>query len=138
MIIGGDQQTYSFMNNLKVKYGHHNDWLYPVPGDWHVMKTAAEVTKHVLQDGGFKQFSAKCEDITQWQDIHNVLVACHEAFLKVAVEEFLAVQQECTYTSKDFWVGIENFTSKEINEVTQFWSQMLLYLQAYVGFYFFH
>ena len=45
-----------------------------VSGDWHFMKTAAEVLNMVLNDGGFKVFTAKCGhkgDITQWQDIHN-------------------------------------------------------------------
>ena len=53
VIIG--EQTYSIMKNLKVKYySDHYDWMYPV--HWHLMKTAAEVIKYVLQDGGFKQF----------------------------------------------------------------------------------
>ena len=42
------------MKNLKSKYPDQFDWLYPVPGDWHIMKTAAEVIKFVLNDGGFK------------------------------------------------------------------------------------
>ena len=25
--------------------------LYPVPGDWHIMKTTAEVIKMIIQDG---------------------------------------------------------------------------------------
>ena len=42
VIIG--EQTYSIMKNLKVKYySDHYDWMYPVPGDWHLMKTAADV-----------------------------------------------------------------------------------------------
>lgn len=41
------------------KYPDEYDWLYPVPGDWHIMKTAAEVLKMVLNDGGFKVFAAK-------------------------------------------------------------------------------
>ena len=78
-VIIGDQQTYSIMKNSKVKYSDHYNWMYPVPGDWHLMKTAAEVIKYVLQDGFIKQFSGKCGhkgDISQWQDIHNVVVAC--------------------------------------------------------------
>ena len=54
-IVGGDQQTYSIMKNLKVKHSDNYEWMYPVPGDWHVMKTAAEVMKYVIYDGGFKQ-----------------------------------------------------------------------------------
>ena len=43
VIIGGDQQTYAHMKNLKNKYSDHYDWMYPVPGDWHIMKTSTEV-----------------------------------------------------------------------------------------------
>ena len=130
VIIGGDQQTYSIMKNLKVKYGDHYEWLYPVPGDWHVMKTAAEVIKHILQDGGFKQFSAKCGhkgDISQWQDIHNVLTACHEALLRLAMEEYQTVKQGDPYTAKEFWVWVDGLTGEGNNEVTQFWGQILTY-----------
>ncbi len=52
----GDQQTYAIMTNLKNKYPDQ----YPIPGDWHIMKTAAEVIKGVINDGGFKVFADKC------------------------------------------------------------------------------
>ena len=39
---------------MKIKYGDNYDWMYQVPADWHLMKTAAEVIKYILQDGGFK------------------------------------------------------------------------------------
>ena len=51
-IVGGDQQTYSIMKNLEVKYSDHYEWMYPVPGKWHIMNTAAEVIKYVIYDGG--------------------------------------------------------------------------------------
>ena len=31
VIIGGDQQTYSTMKNLSVKYSDHYEWMYPRP-----------------------------------------------------------------------------------------------------------
>ena len=61
------------------------------------MKTAADVIKNVLYDGGFKVFAAKCGhkgDISQWQDIHNVLVATYEAFLQTATEEYIGVHKD--------------------------------------------
>ena len=54
IVIGGDQQTYAHMKNLKLKYGGRYDWMYPVPGDWHIMKTCSEVLKNVLADGGLR------------------------------------------------------------------------------------
>ena len=47
-----------------------------MPGDWHIMKTSAEVLKHSLADGGFKIFAKQSGhkgDMTQWQDIHNIM-----------------------------------------------------------------
>ena len=56
--------------------------------------------KQVIGDGGFKIFSAKCGhkgDITQWQDIHIILTACHEALLTSAVCAFKTTHEihEC-------------------------------------------
>ena len=92
VLMGGDQQTYAIMKVSK--YPDQYDWVYPVPGDW---KTAAEVIKYVLADGGFKVFAAKCghkEDISQWQDIHNIIVATYEALLQSAVEEYQTVNRD--------------------------------------------
>ena len=45
---------YVLVKNLKSKYADSYNWLYPVPGDWHIMKTTAEVIKLIIQDGGFR------------------------------------------------------------------------------------
>ena len=74
-----------------------NGYVYPVPRDWRIMKTAAKVIKYVLNDGGFKIFAAKCghkEDISQWQDIHNILLGTYEASMKSAVEEHRIVDKD--------------------------------------------
>ena len=78
VVLVGDQQIYAHMKYLKIKYPGHYDWIYPVPGDWHILKTASEVIKHVLQSGGFGEFSKVCGhkgEISQWKDIHNVILA---------------------------------------------------------------
>ena len=70
---------------------------YPAIGIIIIMKTAAEVIKYVLCDGGFKVFAAKCGykgDISQWQDIHNVILATYEALIKSAVEEYRVVDKD--------------------------------------------
>ena len=95
------------------------------------MKTAAEVLKYVLNDGGFRTKCGHKGDISQWQDIHNVLLATYEAFLTSAVEEYKTIE-----TDKDFWAWVENLHNHERDQVCCFWSQILLYLHAYVGFYF--
>ena len=128
------------MKNLQLKHKDHYNWFHPVPGDWHIMKTSAEVIKQILADGGFKIFAAKCghkgDNITQWQDIHNVLTACHEALLTSAVNDFHTIHKG-EKNSDNFWEWLNNLISTtNNNEVCRFWSQMLKYLHAYTGFYF--
>ena len=136
VVIGGDQQTYAIMQKLKQKYTDRYQWVYPVPGDWHIMKTASEVLKDVLGDGGFKVFAAKCGhkgDICQWKDIHNVLAASHEAILRSSVDEFLSLDKGDT--AEAFWAWVQELPGSN-DQVACFWSKMLVYLHAYVGFYF--
>ena len=86
------------MRNLKSKYRDQYDWVYPLPGDWHIMKTAAEVIKYVLNDCGFKVLAAKCGhkgDISG-----RIIVATYEALLQSAVEEYQTVNKD---EYKDFW-----------------------------------
>ena len=99
-VILGDQQTYVHMKNLKNKYSDHYEWMYPVPGDWHIVKTSADVLKHILADGGFKVFAKQCGhkgDMTQWQDIHNILVVCHESLTRTAILEYSNLGREKTH-----------------------------------------
>ena len=77
-----DEQTYSILMNLKQNNGQTFDWLYPVPGDWHMLKLTAELLCDVMWDGGLKEFATKCghkanNTITQWQDI-NMLLATYQ------------------------------------------------------------
>lgn len=75
-----------------------------MPDDWHVMKTATEVIKHVLADVGFKVFASKCGhkgDTSQWQDLHNVIIA---SLCRLSVEEFNKSDNEKEYNK--FWKWI--------------------------------
>ncbi len=93
VVVGEDQQTYAIMINLKIRYQGRYDWLYPVPGDWHIMKNSAEVIRNVILDGGYSEFAKMCghkgKEIKQWQDIHNILIAIYEALLKDSVSRYL-------------------------------------------------
>ena len=71
---------------------------------------------------------------SQWQDIHNILTACHEALLTSAVNDFHTIYKgDCD----KFWQWLDSLTANtNTNEVCGFWAQMLKYLHAYTGFYF--
>ena len=134
VVVGGDQQIYAHMKHFKIKYPVHYDWIYPVPGDWHILKTASEVIKHVLQNGGFGEFSKVCGhkgELSQWKDIHNIILALYEA-----VQDFTTDHVACEQNYERFWKQIEHLTKTSTSEVCRFWSQMMIYIHAYMGFYF--
>ena len=118
VVVGGDQQTYVHMSNLKLKYPGCFNWVYPVPGDWHIMKNCWSI----ILNGGFACFVRKCghkSEVTQWQDIHQVLTAMYEAITKL---------QYCKSN---------NINTQFLNDqLSCFWSKILVYLHAYAGFYF--
>ena len=85
------------------------------------MKTAAEVFKCVLSDGGFKVFAAKCGhkgDVSQWQDMHNILLASYEVLLKSAIQEFRTARRE--EKQEDFWTWIKELSSSNDDEIQAF------------------
>ena len=101
------------MKNLKSKYSDHYEWMYPVPEDWHIMKTSAEVLKHILADGVVKIFAKQCGhkgDVTQWQDIHDILAACHESLTRAAVIEYSRHGNDGR--SDMFWEWINNSSNR--------------------------
>ena len=132
VVLGGDQQTYAIVKNLLKKFPSTFSWIVPVPGDWHLLKNAAETLRDLLWDGGLNELAKACghhKDICQWKDIHNVLCGVHEGLLH---EALLAYNGITSRTS--FWEWIDE-SIKCDDEVTHFWASMLRYLHAYVGMY---
>ena len=37
-VVCGDQQTYSIVKNLKMKFHNTFSWIEAMPGDWHLLK----------------------------------------------------------------------------------------------------
>ena len=78
------------MKNLKRKDLDTFEWLFPVPGDWHFIKTVSEVLKSVLWDGGFHDIAANCgmkKEVSKWKDIHQILIALLEALMRASLKD---------------------------------------------------
>ncbi len=133
VVLGGDQQTYAIVKNLIKKYPDTFSWIIPVPGDWHLLKNAAETIKDMIWDGGLQQLSKICKhmkDIVQWRDIHNMLSSLHECLLYEAVSEM----EKCDITNIDDWIS-KKMAVDNLDEVSRFWAQTLRYLNAYTGYF---
>ena len=129
VVLGGDQQTYALMKNLKKKFPISFEWILPVPGDWHLLKCASETLRDMLWDGGLQQLAKSCrhmKEITQWRDVHNMLTAVHEALL----HEAMSTQSIFSADELQSWISTDN-----ADEMSRFWTQTLYFLNAYVGYY---
>ena len=79
------------MTNLIKKYPLTFNWIIPVPGDWHLLKCAAETLRDILWDGGLHDLGIACghlKDICQFRDIHNMLSSLHESILHEAMSAY--------------------------------------------------
>ena len=68
----------------------------------------AEVLKNLLWDGGLKDLANACwhkKDVTQWQDIHNLLLALHEVLMTKACSAFCDTHHtHCSeFSGAEFW-----------------------------------
>jgi hypothetical protein len=52
LVVGGDQQTWKLVDDLKYTYGEAYSWLKHYPGDWHCLLNAQEAFKKGFYEGG--------------------------------------------------------------------------------------
>ena len=110
----------------------------------HALKLTAEILRDVMWDGGLKEFAIKCgykanNVISQWQDINLLLRGTYEALMRKATTEYMKItsERDRTYQGKAFWQWIKHqIDTSNVDKVTQFWAQMLWYLNSYVAYFF--
>lgn len=150
VVLGGDQQIYAILKNLKAKHPAEFAWIFPVPGDWHLVKTMSEVIKNLLWEGGFHEIAVKCGlkgEVTKWQDIHRILVPILEGLLRTFLKQVQENDPEAFVLITSDWRAFQRYLDDGLsagvcrNEVSQFWCRMiyyfiLLYLMIYFGCYF--
>ena len=136
-IVCGDQQTYSIICNLVLKYPDTYEWIIPMPGDWHLLKLAAETLRDVLWDGGMHDLAKLCnhhKELNRWRDVHDVLLAIHECLMMELVAKWNQQGEEGQQPFEEFVDSLKDDCNSD--EVSQFWAKNLDYLNAYLGYYF--
>ena len=131
VVVIGDQQTYSLAKTLLKKYPNEFDWVILYPGDWHMLKLAAETIRDMIWDGGLQFLAKNCKftkEVHQWKDIHNLLTSLHECLARKLVIAY----QEADNPNQSFDEFCESLKSESNpNEKSRFWSQTFEYLNAY-------
>ena len=140
VVVTGDQQTYNLMKILKTKYHDQFMWLIPYPGDWHLLKLAAENIRDIIWDGGFQYLAGLCnfnKDVTQWKDLHGLISSLHECIARKLVTNYRSKCSNEGDKTESFDVWCESLKSSENkNETSRFWAQMFDLLNAYMAYYF--
>ena len=137
IIVTGDQQTFSLVKKLKHSHPDLFDWIQPYPGDWHLMKLAAETLRNVIKDGGLGDLARECgykKDLHQWKDIHRLILALYESLLHESLAEWKEMKNLENVSYDDFIKMKQH--DDNLDEVSRFWANMLQYFHAYVAFYF--
>ena len=144
VVIAGDQQTFAIMWSLKKIHPNRFDWMHVLHGDWHLMNLLSQVIRTMAWDGGLKHLTFLCgykKELTQWQEIHLMLMALHEVLLKKAVTAFKSQLQQSnitvtSYHAANFWEWVIHISSpSNVDEPSRFWAHMLVTLNFYTGYY---
>ena len=136
ILVSGDQQTFSIVKKLIAEHPDLFDWIQPYPGDWHLLKLAAETLRDLLKDGGFSDLARDCglnKEVNQWKDINTLLIALDESLLHESVKEWEEVKKDGIPYS-EFLETQQNIDNKD--EISRFWVQMLVYLYGYCAYFF--
>ena len=137
VVVCGDQQTYSIMKNLIVKYPETFTWMMPMPGDWHLAKLAAETIRDMLWDDGLHDLAKLCghhKELYRWKDVHRILLAVHESLTYELVKLWQESQDQTNLCFEDF---IKTYTTSDnSDEISKFWARTYEYLTSYFGFVF--
>ena len=112
------------------------DWIIVCPGDWHLLKLAAETLRGVIKDRGFSDLARDCgfkKEVYQWRDINNMLLALCESFKQESILEWEDMREDGS-SYNEFFTMQEEASYKD--EVSRFWAKFDQYFHAYAAYYF--
>lgn len=137
--MAGDQQTYAIMKQLQKQHPDHYKWMIVLHGDWHTLQLLAEMLRDILWDGGFKQMCHECgykKIPTQWQEIHMLLMALHQALLHKAMLAYSVSHEISVGEYKKFWDWLTKVASdSNQDENSKFWARMVPFLNGYSAYF---
>ena len=95
VFLEGDQATYERLQSIKKEYSQDLCWMYPFPGDWHILKNFQEVLIKIYYDGGLcdlaKASGYQPKSIgSNFKRTHHFLMEVWESFYRYFMSIFLS------------------------------------------------
>ena len=60
LVLEGDAKTYDIMQDIKSEYGTDLNWLFPYPGDWHLLMNYQKCLMKPFFEAGLKDMAISC------------------------------------------------------------------------------
>lgn len=96
LLVEGDAKLYDILQSLKFEYGDELKWLYPYPGDWHMLKNYQSALMKPYFDAGLKSLAKAAgypvdsiHSCGQFKRTHNFLLEAWEALYRAMLALFL-------------------------------------------------
>jgi hypothetical protein len=104
LVVEGDAKIYEILQSLKYEYGDELKWVFPYPGDWHLLKNYQIPLMKAYFDGGLKSLAklvgypvASIQACSQFARTHQFILEVWEAMYQAMVSAFIT-SQTCTVT----------------------------------------
>ena len=95
LAVAGDQKLFEVFQSLKEEYGGGLDWVIPIPGDWHLLKTYQMALMKPYFDAGLKDLAkaagypvASIQACSNFKRTHQFLIEAWEALFRVMLDKF--------------------------------------------------
>ena len=92
-LVVGDEETYSFLRDYRIRDPLRNSWIREHPGDWHIMLHGGKATSNRWWGAGIEVVAEvlgtddkKSEDGAHYRRLHHHIVVTYEAIMNVCFD----------------------------------------------------
>ena len=125
MVLEGDAKTYDIMQEIKAEYGTDLNWLFPYPGDWHLLMNYQKCLMKPFFEAGLKDMAlssgysaVSIGTCSIFKRAHRFLLEAWESLYRVMLARFIqhrkdTQQMQCT---GDITLAVEDAYPKLTDE----------------------
>ena len=100
LVLEGDAKTYDIMQDIKAEYGTDLNWLFPYPGDWHLLMNYQKCLMKPFFEAGLKDMALACgysavsiSNCSLFKRTHRFLLEAWESLYRFMLTQFLKYKE---------------------------------------------
>ena len=98
LVVEGDAKLYDILQSLKFEYGHELSWLFPYPGDFHLLLNYQKALMKPYYDMGLKSMAQATgyplpaiQNCSQFKRTHQFLMEAWESIYRAMILQYTKV-----------------------------------------------